>query len=379
MASRVPEAVPAGTAIGTSLIAGPMNGPMVGPASPQAPAWMPVLAPGALDPTELPAGLPPIPALLLEGDSESGRSARLPTLVPGSGAGAVWLAGCDPQTLLLGWEEPPRGAEAGSSPTEWRLRSSSDPDFTLATGPLPNDRRCLFLEAPLNAAAQVAEIGVRGPGGDWRCLATSAPVVLPMPAAGPPEGGDSSGRPAAGSEWTRPGFTGAYFENLLGDAPGEWVRAGSSESGPGPAIGQGSGRSSAAGASSPTGGPSSLAPDCAIGGPVGTDAFHFRVQAEVILHGSTEPGARVTLSGRPVALRPDGSFSIRFSLPDGRFDLPLLALSPRGAGFRRAALVLERRTALEGEVGIHPIDPALRPPGTPPGGASAGHSVTDLW
>ena len=45
--------------------------------------------------------------------------------------------------------------------------------------------------------------------------------------------------------------------------------------------------------------------------------FWFNVNAELIIYGATEPTARVTLGGHEIKLRPDGTFSYRFSLPDG--------------------------------------------------------------
>ncbi len=43
--------------------------------------------------------------------------------------------------------------------------------------------------------------------------------------------------------------------------------------------------------------------------------FWFQLDAELIVYGATEPNARVTLQGEPVKLRPDGTFTMRFSRP----------------------------------------------------------------
>lgn len=86
-------------------------------------------------------------------------------------------------------------------------------------------------------------------------------------------------------------------------------------------------------------------------------SFWFRINAEVILHGSTEPDARVTIAGRPVALRPDGSFSFRFAFPDGDFGLPVSATSADGFERRQATVRFQRGTVLDGEVGEHPMVP----------------------
>ncbi len=58
--------------------------------------------------------------------------------------------------------------------------------------------------------------------------------------------------------------------------------------------------------------------------------FRLWVATELILYGGTEPDARVTVQGKEVKLRPDGTFSLRFALPDGKLDLPVAAESADG-------------------------------------------------
>ena len=69
----------------------------------------------------------------------------------------------------------------------------------------------------------------------------------------------------------------------------------------------------------------------AVSSPLGAEprlhAFWFNVNAEVIVYGATDPSAAVTIGGRPVELRPDGTFSFRLSLPDGEYELELAATS----------------------------------------------------
>jgi hypothetical protein len=64
----------------------------------------------------------------------------------------------------------------------------------------------------------------------------------------------------------------------------------------------------------------------------------------LIVYGSTEPNARVTFQGEPVTLRPDGTFSLRFRLADGRHILPALAVSATGMEERTVVLAVERNT-----------------------------------
>jgi len=72
--------------------------------------------------------------------------------------------------------------------------------------------------------------------------------------------------------------------------------------------------------------------------------FHFEIDAELIVYGSTEPNAKVTLQGEPVQLRPDGTFTVRFSLPDSRQIIPAVAASPDGVEERTIVLAVERNT-----------------------------------
>jgi len=83
--------------------------------------------------------------------------------------------------------------------------------------------------------------------------------------------------------------------------------------------------------------------------------FRFQIDTELIVHGVTRPDARVTLRGEPVRLRPDGSFAVRFSLPDRRHVLPVVANSGDGAEQRTIVLAIDRNTKV--------MEPVLRDPG----------------
>ncbi len=72
--------------------------------------------------------------------------------------------------------------------------------------------------------------------------------------------------------------------------------------------------------------------------------FNFKLDAELIVYGQTAPDARVTLQGEPVKLRNDGSFTMRFSLPDSRQIIPAVAASPDGVEERTIVLAIERNT-----------------------------------
>jgi hypothetical protein len=98
------------------------------------------------------------------------------------------------------------------------------------------------------------------------------------------------------------------------------------------------------------------------GGAGQPKGFWFNVNAELIIYGATEPAAKVTLGGHEIKLRSDGSFSYRFALPDGKYDLPAVAVAADGADARAANLKFSRETEYLGDVGAHPQDPALKPP-----------------
>jgi hypothetical protein len=93
--------------------------------------------------------------------------------------------------------------------------------------------------------------------------------------------------------------------------------------------------------------------------------FWLNLNAELIVYGATERDAALTLGGIPIQLRSDGSFTCRFALPDGSYELPVVAVS-KTADVRKATLQFSRSTQQQGEVGAHPQDPALQPPA--PGG-----------
>jgi hypothetical protein len=98
------------------------------------------------------------------------------------------------------------------------------------------------------------------------------------------------------------------------------------------------------------------------GGKEQQKGFWFNVNAELIIYGATERDATVTIGGRTIKLRSDGSFSYRFALPDGQYDLPAVATSSDGTDSRSAELKFSRSTQYRGEVQQHPQDPALKPP-----------------
>lgn len=72
----------------------------------------------------------------------------------------------------------------------------------------------------------------------------------------------------------------------------------------------------------------------------------FQVDAEMIIFGSTRPDARVTMRGEPIRLRPDGTFTVRMSLPNQRQVIPVVAYAASGAEQRTIVLAVERNTKI---------------------------------
>ena len=79
----------------------------------------------------------------------------------------------------------------------------------------------------------------------------------------------------------------------------------------------------------------------------GQAPFRLIVGAELILSGETEPDAQLTICGEPVRLRPDGSFSVRFSLPDGEHILDVQAVKSTDDQRRQARVSVWKKTTAE--------------------------------
>ncbi len=55
--------------------------------------------------------------------------------------------------------------------------------------------------------------------------------------------------------------------------------------------------------------------------------FFFELETELIVRGRTQPGAKVTLEGKNIPLAPDGTFALKYFLPDGKIPLNFKAKS----------------------------------------------------
>jgi hypothetical protein len=86
------------------------------------------------------------------------------------------------------------------------------------------------------------------------------------------------------------------------------------------------------------------------------EELEFAVDAEMIIYGSTRPDARVTLKGEPVRLRPDGTFTVRLSMPNQRQVIPVVASAKTGGEQRTIVLAVERNTKVMEPVGTDPSE-----------------------
>ncbi len=72
--------------------------------------------------------------------------------------------------------------------------------------------------------------------------------------------------------------------------------------------------------------------------------FWLAVDCELVVYGATEPSALVTIQGRPVNLRQDGTFPLRFALPGGKQVIPVKAVSADGREGRTITPIVNRET-----------------------------------
>lgn len=72
--------------------------------------------------------------------------------------------------------------------------------------------------------------------------------------------------------------------------------------------------------------------------------FWLIVDCELIVYGATEPDAKVTVQGKPIRLRQDGTFTLRFALPDGKQVIPVKAISSDEVEERTITPIVSRET-----------------------------------
>jgi len=77
-------------------------------------------------------------------------------------------------------------------------------------------------------------------------------------------------------------------------------------------------------------------------GEIAKKDFWLKVGTELILYGATEPDANVTVMGEKIELNSDGTFSFRYALPNGHYELPVIAVSKDGDDTRQITPIVDR-------------------------------------
>jgi hypothetical protein len=185
--------------------------------------------------------------------------------------------------------------------------------------------RSWYIKVPQPDCTYQADLGLRSSRGDFYVLATSNPLRVARR-------GMSD---VIDEKWTNPAH--GYFEKIYALSGGFQVGMGSLELQQRmEELMQGDISSGAVGSFAMGSG--------MLGVQKKERVFWLRVGAELIVYGATDSRAQVTLLGKPVQLRPDGTFSARFALPDGLRDIPITALSPDGIEEREIDITVTRET-----------------------------------
>jgi len=72
--------------------------------------------------------------------------------------------------------------------------------------------------------------------------------------------------------------------------------------------------------------------------------FQFVAEVDVIIHGKSDPNVQVTIRNEPVTVNQDGTFAVRFALPEKRHLFSIEAEGSDGVEMQRTILTLERNT-----------------------------------
>jgi hypothetical protein len=349
------------------------------------------------------------PPILLEGDETSSASKSGPgqkyalgpwaagvqvaheeaALPEAYGTGKLLLAARDPHWLYAHWDLTPsqqRHYNALSVDHHLVLRVSPPTvmERSVREVHVHPESRHWFIHVERAETRYVAELGYYRPGREWVSITTSPPAVTPaetistdqtvrfatVPAHVRLSQLAALAKPTVPTELPTSAASlpavEAARERALAELVGlhlvreEWIS--SAEVGE---VVRGRGEQEVSGAQvvqpAPAGGEAE-----SVTSPLGAPeqrprGFWFSINADLILYGTTEPDATVTVGGRPIELRPDGTFSCRFSLPEGEHVVTLSAVSAQG-DLRQAELRFSRETDYQGEVGVASQDQPLEPP-----------------
>ncbi|NEO70402.1 DUF4912 domain-containing protein [Moorena sp. SIO3H5] len=221
-----------------------------------------------------------------------------------------------------------------------------------------------YLPIPVSDRDYVVEIGYRCEDGQWLVLARSAPIHAP---------------PAYPSKWMEDQFiTVNWNDNLQGKTvlklvpPSQKANGSSSEMPNPPIYGEifgitQSGESQAVAGSLyssmqqvprsaitsnafPSGIGKLVSPNMSGAGlsasapPARSPELSLVANEELIIHGTIDPDASVTIDGRPVKINPDGTFRLQMSFQDVLIDYPIMVVSGHAKETRSIHMKFIRET-----------------------------------
>ena len=302
------------------------------------------------------------------------------TLPEAYGTGKLLLAARDPHWLYAHWDLPLEQQRHYNSLSAdhhlvLRVYAGTGPGQPVRDVHVHPESRHWFVHVERAGTQHLAELGYYRPGQQWVTIATSLPAKMPTATASADQTVRFATIPAhvrltqlaaLAKQTIPPGLppADAARERALAElvsrqlAQQEWA---SSEQIPELVRGRGEQAVPAAEA----GVPGALSVEAeSVSSPAapeqqGQVAFWLNANAELVIYGGTEPGASVTIGGRPISLRPDGTFTCRYSLPDGEHSVTVSALSAQGE-LCQAELKFSRHTDYRGEA-----TPALQDPSLP--------------
>jgi len=244
------------------------------------------------------------------------------------GTGRLWLTAREPRGLYAHYDPLVDSASTHAvRPSSLRLvlrvYQGEIGGRLVAEAPVPPDSRHCFVQVAQPGAAYAAEMGLYGSDERWQRLAASQPVATPVDKASTQTAVQFASLPFS---LKGPGETLPPKEALPRVAFAQ-LRS-PIEPEPAPAVAHAAESShSPAAMAAPTIAEASILPapvesanedSSPTGGETpAREGFWFDVQADLVVYGSASPGASVRIAGQPVPVRADGSFSVRFSLPNG--------------------------------------------------------------
>ncbi len=85
--------------------------------------------------------------------------------------------------------------------------------------------------------------------------------------------------------------------------------------------------------------------------------FHFELDVEMVVFGSTQPHARLNIGGEPATVRSDGTFSARVPMPNTRQVIPVTSRARDGSDEQTIVIAVERNTKVMEPVSSNNTEP----------------------